>query len=88
MGTGWFFNRDKSSFDNSWRGDESLEASDSLPDPDFLARKSSKTLKPPSNNSAKSSRMWEKKGTRTLFFSTYLPVSRRILRASESQRSC
>ena len=38
MGTGWFFNRDKSSFDNSWRGDESLEASDSLPDPDFLAQ--------------------------------------------------
>jgi hypothetical protein len=38
MGTGWFFNRDKSSFDNSWRGDESLEESDSLPDPDVLAQ--------------------------------------------------
>jgi hypothetical protein len=48
--------RDKDSLDIFWLSDESLEESDNLPDPDVLAQKSSKTSKPPSNNSVKSPR--------------------------------
>ena len=38
MGTGWFLNRDKASLDIFWLSDESLEASDSLLDPDIFAQ--------------------------------------------------
>jgi hypothetical protein len=38
IGTGWFFNRDKTSLDIFWLRDESLEESDNLPDVDILAR--------------------------------------------------
>ena len=54
MGTGWFFNRDKTSLDIFWLRDESLKEFDNLPAPMLSPRKSSKTSKPPSNNSAKS----------------------------------
>ena len=47
-------NRDKASLDIFWLRDESLEESDNLPIPTFSPRKSSKTSKPPSNNSVKS----------------------------------
>jgi len=37
-GTGWFFKRDKVNLDIFWLKDESLEASDNLPDPDVIAQ--------------------------------------------------
>ena len=46
--------RDKASLDIFWLRDESLGESDNLLDPDFIARKSSTTSKPLSNDSAKS----------------------------------
>ncbi len=45
-------NRDNASLDIFWLRDESLEESD-CPTPTFSPKKSSKTSKPPSNNSAK-----------------------------------
>jgi hypothetical protein len=38
MGTGWFFNRDKTSLDIFWLRGESLKEFDNLPDPDVLAQ--------------------------------------------------
>jgi hypothetical protein len=49
------FNRAKVRLAILWLRDESLAESDNLLDPDFIAKKSSKTWKPHSNNSAKSS---------------------------------
>src|SRR5437899_645272 len=47
-------NRDKGQPRHLWLRDESLEESDNLPDPDVLARRSSKISKPFSNNFPKS----------------------------------
>jgi hypothetical protein len=54
-------NRDRARLDIFWLRDESLEESDNLlisQLPMFSPRKSSKTSKPPSNNSAKSQMIW------------------------------
>ena len=48
------FNRAKVRLAILWLRDESLAESDNLLDPDFIAKKSSTTSKPHSNNSAKS----------------------------------
>ena len=51
-------NRDKGSLDIFGLRDESLEESDTLPDPDVLAQEIVNTSKPPSNSSAKSPRIY------------------------------